>query len=122
MNIKIKGVDIEVTEAIKVYATKKIYEALEKFVEEGKEKNILVEVELSKTSNHRSNGDIYKASAKVSGIHKNIFMETVKDDLYTAIDSLKDKLNENVSQMKDKKKTLSHRIALRFKKIFKGQD
>ena len=122
MNIKIKGVEIEVTQAIHDYAVKKIYEALDKFITEENEKRIFVEVELSKTTKHHANGDMYSAAAKVKGLHRNIFIESIKNDLYASIDGLKDRLSETASQMKDKKKTLTHRVALRFKKLFKNQE
>ncbi|MEN9338472.1 MAG: Sigma 54 modulation protein / ribosomal protein [Candidatus Parcubacteria bacterium] len=122
MNFKIKGVDIEITEALRNYAEKKIYEALEKFDTEERKGSVLVEIELSKTNNHHTHGEMYKSSAKVSGIYKNIFMEATKDDLYASIDELKDKLDHRLAEHKDKKKTLTHRMALRFKKLFKNQD
>ena len=53
--------------------TKKIKEALEKFIKENQKNSILVEVEVSKTNNHHSNGDMYKASAKAHGFQKKIF-------------------------------------------------
>ena len=118
MNIKIKAVDIEMTDAIHEYANKKVSEALAKFGIDSNE-NVLVEVELSKTNKHHSNGDVYKASARVDGYQKNIFVEAVKDDLYASIDLLKDKLEEVISGVKSKKKSVSNRLAAKFKSIFK---
>ncbi len=122
MNIKIKGVEIEITEALHNYAEKRMSEALEKFINSFNEKNIFVEVELSKTNNRQSNGEIYKSSVRITGFKKKIFAESVKDDLYASIDELKDKLEENISEMKDKKRTLSHKMALNFKKLFKKEE
>lgn len=121
MNIKIKGIDIEVTEAIKEYVTKKVGEALEKFGTSSKEGDILSEVELSKTNNHHNHGELYKVSVKVSGSHKNIFLDTKKDDLYAAIDDMKDKLEYRISTTKDKKLSVSHKLAIKFKNLFKGE-
>ncbi|MDD3940004.1 MAG: ribosome-associated translation inhibitor RaiA [Candidatus Pacebacteria bacterium] len=122
MNIKIKGVEIEITEALQNYAEKRISEALEKFINSFNEKNIFVEVELSKTNNRQLSGEIYKSSVRVIGFKKKIFAESVKDDLYASIDGLKDKLEENISEMKDKKRTLSHKMALNFKRLFKREE
>lgn len=119
MNIQIKGIDIEITEAIHDYADKKITEALEKFLNDKNQNNVLVEVELSKTNKRSTNGDMYIASAKINGLDNKNFFEVVKDDLYASIDDLKDKINENLAQRKDKKKTLSHKVAYKFKNIFK---
>ncbi len=116
MNIKIKGGDIEVTEAIKNYTEEKICEALNKF---NFKEDVLTEIELGKTNNHHSSGEMYKATAKLSGVKKEIFSEVIKDDLYASIDALKDKLEERISEMKDKRKTLKNKIAKKFKELFK---
>lgn len=119
MNIKVKGINIEITEAIENYAEKKASEALEKFssLSGG---NILAEVELSKTSGHHNNGEIYKTSIIVHGLAKNVFVEAVKDDLYAAIDEAKEKLENRLAEAKDKKKTISNKLALKFKNLFKN--
>lgn len=119
MNIKIKGVDVETTDALQEYANKKVAEALEKFTSVVDSQNIFVEVELTKTNKHHNNGDMYEVTAKVNGLHRDIFARAVKDDLYAAIDELKDKLADRVSEIKDKKKTLRHKVALKFKNLFK---
>lgn len=120
MNIKVKGVDVEITEALQNYSEKKIGEALEKFINSSGEKNIFAEVELSKTNNRQNRGDIFKASVRVVGLRKNIFISVIKDDLYAAIDELKDKLEQRVSEMRDKRRTVAHKFAAKFKNIFKG--
>lgn len=122
MNIKVKGVEIEITEAIRDYAEKRVSEALEKFTNDFSEKNIFAEVVLSKTNNKQTRGDIYKTSVRVSGLRKNIFAEAIKDDLYASIDEIKDKLEQNISDMRDKKRTISHKVALKFKKLFKKEE
>ncbi|MEA4910761.1 hypothetical protein SDC9_07745 [bioreactor metagenome] len=122
MNIKVKGVEIEITEAIESYAEKRIVEALEKFTNSFNDKNIFAEVVLSKTNNRQTNGDIYKSSVRVSGLKKNIFAEAVKDDLYASIDELKDKLEQSIAEMRDKKRTISHKVALKFKKLFRREE
>ncbi|MBP9765724.1 MAG: ribosome-associated translation inhibitor RaiA [Candidatus Pacebacteria bacterium] len=119
MNIKIKGVDIEVTESIRDYSDKKVYEALKKFKYMGESSDIFVEIELSKTNNHHNNGELYNVSIKVSGTKKNIFVEESKDDLYAAIDAVKDKLEYRLSEDKDKKLSVHHKLAVKFKKMFR---
>jgi putative sigma-54 modulation protein len=115
MNIKVKSGEIEITEAIRDYAEKKIGEALEKF----NKRNLSADVELTKTTNHHQHGDIYKTSVIVNGSDKNIFVDVVKDDLYASIDEAKEKLENRLAGEKDKKKTVSHKLALKFKNLFK---
>ncbi len=119
MNIKIKGIGIEITEAIDGYCVKKIKEALEKFNNESESKDILSEVELSKTNNHHSHGEIYKVSIKIVAPNLNIFLDTKKEDLYAAIDDIKDKLEYKISSIKNKKSSISRKLAIRFKRLFK---
>ncbi len=119
MNIKIKAVDIELTEAIRNYSEKKIEEVMKKFINKDNIGSVLVEFEISKTNKHHLNGDMYKASIQIKGFHKNIFIEEVRDDLYVAIDGLKDKLGEMLSNTKTKKRSITHKLAIRFKNIFK---
>lgn len=119
MNIKIKGIDIEVTEAIKDYVTKKVEEALEKFSHLSDSRNILSEIDLSKTNNHHNHGEIYKVSIKVSAPHTNIFIDAKKEDLYAAIDEAKDKLEYKISVSKDKKLSVSRKLAVKFKNLFR---
>lgn len=115
MNIKVKSGEIEITEAIRDYAEKKIGEALEKF----NKRNLSAEVELGKTTNHHQHGDIYKTSVIVNGSDKNIFVDAIKDDLYASIDGAKERLENRLAGEKDKKKTVSHKLALKFKNLFK---
>ncbi|MDQ1281955.1 MAG: hypothetical protein QG630_306, partial [Patescibacteria group bacterium] len=96
-----------------------IGEVLEKFNHLSGSNNILSEVELSKTNNHHSHGELYKVSVKISGARTNIFLETKKDDLYAAIDDIKDKLEYRISSIKDKKLSVSHKLAVKFKNLFR---
>lgn len=116
MNIKIKGVDLEITEAIRDYAEKKIKESLEKF---NTKEELLAEIEIGKTNKHHNSGEIYEVKIKLSGMKKEIFVEEKKDDLYAAIDGVKDKLEYKFYSVRGKNKTLTHKIALKFKNIFK---
>ena len=119
MNIKVKCIDIEVSEAINNYAEKKINEALEKFSNPS-EKHISADIELRKTTNHHLHGEIYKTSIIVKGLANSIFVDTTKDDLYASIDEAKEKLENKLAGIKDKKKTIANKLALKFKNLFKS--
>lgn len=116
MNIAIKFINIESTEALTNYANDKTKEALQKFT---KDKDIFVEIELSKTNNHHVQGSFFRASAEVKGLSKKYFVESTKEDLYASIDDLKDKLEEIISNAKDRRSRIAHKVAIKFKKLFK---
>lgn len=118
MNIVIKGIDVVITPAIKSYAEKKVGEALSKFYTNTNSADIFISIEISKASNRRTKGDLYKVSAKMNSANKNIFLEALKDDLYVAIDALKDKLVSNISGIRSKRESLSRKVATKFKNLF----
>ncbi len=119
MNIIIKFINLERTEAIESYAHKKIKEVLEKFTNDSNKDNIIAQIEITKTNNHHLRGDMYRASAEIKGFHKKYYVESIKDDLYFSIDDLKDKLDEIVSDTKNKKSSIARKLAVKFKKLFK---
>jgi len=115
MNIKIKANHgVEMTEAIKNYSEEKISEAVSKFTD-----IIGIDLELGKTSSSHHKGDIYRASAKIIIKGKDIFVENSKDDLYASIDGIKDKIENEMSSQKDKKKTMFKRMGHKMKNLLK---
>ena len=114
MNLKIKANHgIEMTEALKNYASDKIGQVVSKF-----DQAIHVEIELEKTNSHHHHGTMYKAAARVSG-NSHFKVESVRDDLYSAIDGLKDKVEYELASVKDKKQTLIKRVAQKVKSFLK---
>lgn len=113
MYIKTTGNHLEITKSIDEYVTKRI-STLSKFVE----KDTVFLVEISKTTEHRNKGDIFKAEAIIK--NKNIFAVSEKSDMYQAIDDLKEELEKILSSKRGKKETLFRRGAQRIKDILKG--
>ncbi len=97
MNINIRTNGIELTEAIRSYVEEK-FNSLEKF---GKDL-MLAEVEVGKTTNHHQKGDIFSCSATLT-IHGDVVkMEREAEDLYKAIDKVRDHLREALAERKDR--------------------
>lgn len=113
MYIKTTGNHIEITKSIDDYVNKRL-STLSKFLEE----STLCNVEISKTTEHRNKGDIFKAEASIK--NKNIFAVSEKSDMYKAIDDLKEELEKILTSQKGKKETLFRRGAKRIKDILKG--
>lgn len=117
MNINIKSTNISLTPAIKDYVEKKVL-SLEKFIHDDA-KNVRVEVEVGKTSNHHKSGDIFRAEACISFKGQEIYVVAEKDDLYASIDEMRAKAERECTTQKDKKLTLVKRGSAQIKKMLR---
>ena len=117
MHIIITGVHMEVTEAIRAYALDKM-KTLEKYISKD-DTSAKLAVELSKTTNHHQHGDIFQAEAQLHIRGKETTLKTTEDDLYKAIDVLKDMLARELTTHKDKERSLFRRGAHKIKSLFK---
>jgi putative sigma-54 modulation protein len=121
MRNTIKATNFELTPAITDYIEKR-FSAFDKFVSHGDPKNALCEVEVGKTTRHHKSGDVFRAEVNLTVSGKNFFAVSEKDDLYAAIDEVKDEIVQAITTDKDKSMTLYRRGALRVKNILKGLD
>jgi len=117
MATNIKATNMELTGAITDYVNKKI-ESINKFVSFGEE--IIVYVEVGKTTKHHKQGDYFKAEFDVTINGEKFFTDSEKSDLYKAIDDAKDEVIKKIKNKKNKKETLYKRGATSIKKMMKG--
>lgn len=99
MQIKTQGTGMELTEAIKSYAEEKA-EGLTKFFD----KIISVDIDVGMDSHHHNKGDVYYAEMNVSVPGDLVRVRKESDDLYKAIDKVKDHLKVELQKMKEKKR------------------
>jgi len=116
MNIRIQGPHLPLTPAIEEYVLKRI-SPLEKLVGDP---SVLCEIELAKTTNHHKSGEIFKAEINMILPEKHIYLVSEKEDLYQAIDDLREQLDQTLSSQKEKRVTLFRKGALRIKEILKN--
>lgn len=102
MNIIIKGTNLELHEDLKDYANEKIG-GLKKFMEDIEEGSVIARVELAKTTEHHQQGEIYKAEVNLELPKKMIRSVVESDDIYKAIDGVKDELRVSISEYKNEK-------------------
>lgn len=117
MHSTITGVHMEITDAIREYTSEKM-KTLEKFVPKG-DTSATLAIELSKTTQHHQNGDVFLAEAQLHIRGKNTALRTTQDDLYKAIDILKDMLIRELATHKDKERSIVRRSAHKVKMLFK---
>lgn len=115
INTHSRGNGIELTEAVENYVAKKA-EVFERFA--GSSGGDLY-VELSKTTAHHKQGDVFRAEFDLKIGGKQFRSGAEGNDLYAAIDEAKDELLENVRTEKDKGDTLFRRGARKIKSLLR---
>lgn len=121
MQINLQGKNIELTEAIKDYVSRRVTN-LEKLLSnlESKKGEAMVNFEVVKTTNHHKAGEIFHASCMIRIDGKKFYGESDHEDLYSAIDEVKETLFNDIQKNKDRRQTLFKRGATSVKKMLKG--
>lgn len=100
MKINIKSKNLELTPAIKSYAQEKM-DMLEKYL--GSIQVVNCDFEVEKTTNHHQKGNIFRAEANLEVPGELLRVEKEEEDLYKAIDKVKDHLMRSIRRYKQKK-------------------
>ena len=118
INIQIKAAGIELTDAIRDYVEKRLSD-VEKYNKKAMQ-DPMCHVEVGKDTEHHQKGEIFKASVNYTCGESKYFVVSVENDLYAAIDDMRDQLVRKMTDDKTKKETLWRRGARSVKKMFKG--
>ena len=121
MQINLVGKNIELTEAIKSYVSKRVTN-LEKLLTRIEERGgkVMANFEVGKSTNHHKGGEVFHTDCLIKIDGKEFYGSADKEDLYQAIDSLKDSLYNEINKNKDRRQTLFRRGASSIKKMLKG--
>lgn len=121
MQITLQSKNLELTEAIKDYVSKRVTN-LEKLLSdiETNKGEARVKFEVRKTTNHHKAGEIFHADCTINIDGNNFYGESDHADLYSAIDEVKMQLFNDINKNKDRKQTLFRRGAKSVKKMVKG--
>jgi len=121
MKINLKGSNIELTQPINDYVVKRVTN-LEKLLsgieERGGEVNVNFDV--ARSTNHHKTGDVFHADCLINIDGNKFYASADEEDLYTAIDAIKESLHRDISKNKDRRQTLIVRGARSVKKMLKG--
>lgn len=120
MKISYKTKDMEMTPAIQEYADKRL-RALDRFVSRDDE-SVSCVVEMGKTTRHHKSGDVFRAEVKLHIAGRDLYAVSERDDLYVAIDEVKDEIVRQVTSYRDKSTTLMRRGASQIKNMIRGFD
>mgnify|MGYP003451400501 FL=1 len=121
MTINLQSKGMELTPAIHDYVIKRITnleKLLEKLEMEGG--SAVVSFDLSKNTNHHKAGSIFHADCRIQIKGEEFYGSADEEDLYVAIDVVKENLFREISKNKDRKQTLFKRGAASVKKMLKG--
>lgn len=110
MRINIKTTNIELTTALSAYVEEKL-RSVEKFAMAHKSETPTAEVEIGKTTAHHQSGDVFRAEVNMIVRGKHFRATSEKDDLYAAIDDMRNELVRELNSYKDKSRTLVRRGA-----------
>jgi putative sigma-54 modulation protein len=117
MNTNIKTTNITLTDAISDYVTKRL-EKIERII--GDDTSVQCDIELARTTTHHNKGDIFKAEAHIVGAGLNIYNSSEKEDLYAAIDEMRDSILRELKSHNKKHTSRIRRGGAAVKNMMKG--
>jgi len=118
MKIIFKEKDFEITPSIESYDEKKM-ETLEKFFKSFGEEKRIIEVELGKSTGKQKSGNIFRAEINITLEGKTFRAESEQTDIFSAIDEMRDDLEQEIKKFKNKKDTIFIRGARSIAKKFR---
>jgi len=116
-NLQIKGINIEMTEAIEKYFKERI-SSLDKYIDSDDE-SVECSARVSKIAGNNS-GDIFKAEISLHTSGKNYGADATKENLYEAIDEVQSRVAGKIVSYKDKQRSLFKKGATKAKNLLKG--
>jgi putative sigma-54 modulation protein len=117
MNINIKTTNISLTPAISDYTNKRINKIAQLL---DTDPSSQCDVELGKTTGHHNKGQIFRAEIHIVGAGKNLYATSEKEDLYAAIDIVRDDILRELKSNKEKRTSFVRRGGARMKAMIKG--
>lgn len=118
MILNIKATKTTLTPSLREYIEKKL-KALDKLIG-GDADGAMVRVEIGRTTNHHKKGEVYRAEIKVALGKTSLYADASDEDIYAAIDAVKDEVVRELKTFKaktgDKKKAGGRAV----KKMIKG--
>ena len=115
MKINTKATNITLTSDISSYLSKHLA-VIEKLVSD----TAMCDVEVGKTTMHHKTGDVFMAEINIVVEGKSFYAKAEREDLYAAIDQVRDEIFRMLTDYKAKRKTLVRRGGAMIKNMLKG--
>ncbi len=116
MKINIKATNISLSDSVRDYAEKKIA-SLEKFL--NSESEILANIDIGKSTRHHKSGDIFRAEVLIKSDGKEFYSVSEKEDLYMAIDDVREEVNREINSKRKKALSMIRRGGAHVKNLMK---
>ena len=117
MNTHIKTTNVTLTDAISEYVTKRL-EKIDKLVQD--DPTVKCDMELARTTAHHNKGDVFKAEIHIVGSGINVYSSIEKEDLYAAIDDVRDAVLRELTSTRKKNASKIRRGGAAIKNMMKG--
>ena len=115
--VNIKATNFSLTPSIEDYVQKKVA-SLEKFLKNTE--STLVNVEVGKTTRHHKSGDVFRAEIHIQAAGEEFYATIDKDDLYAAIDEVRDEVVREMTSSRKKALRLLRKGGQKIKNFLKG--
>jgi putative sigma-54 modulation protein len=116
-NIKTTG--LEMTPAIGSYIDEKLSN-IERFINATDESSVIADLEIGKTTEHHKSGEIFKAELNLQIAGQLLRAVATKEDLYAAIDEIKDEMIMQINTSHKKKNTMIRKGGRAVKNLLRG--
>ena len=117
MNINIRTNAIALTPAISSYVNKRLIKIGNLLKDDS---SAHCDIEIGRTTGHHQKGNIFRAEIHIVGSSKNAYASSEQNDLYTAIDLVRDEIMRELKVDKSKRISLIRRSGARLKNMVKG--
>jgi ribosomal subunit interface protein len=117
MTTNIKTTNISLTDAISEYTSKRMAAIADLLKDDT---TVKCDVELGRTTNHHNKGDIFRAEIHIVGKGRDHYASSEEEDLYKAIDMVRDEMLREVRSSKEKKLSLIRRSGAKIKNFLRG--
>ena len=112
MRVVLKQKNLAFTPAIREYVEKKLVSPVQKLIGRGRaEELVILEIEIARTTTHHRKGLVYYAEANISLGKKLVRVQSQDQDIYAAIDALKDELEGRLKSLKEKSVSVDRKRA-----------
>lgn len=103
MNITTKATNIEFTDEIKDYLEKRL-EHVHKFLHEDGDRQITIQVDLGKETNHHTHGEVFFANFRCDYSGEYYYAEAHNETVEAAIDEAKEELVREITSKHEKER------------------
>jgi len=117
MNTNIKATNITITPEVTSYVDKRLEAVISLFKNDS---TAQMDIEIGKTTAHHKNGDIFRAEVHIVAKDEDLYASAEEEDLYKAIDVVRDEILRVVRSSKSKKISLVRRSGAMVKNMMKG--